>query len=101
MRWCYDVPPREILMRIPALAILTTITILVAAAPAQAQTFGGKYPVCIQYYNWGGGRYTDCAYSSWDQCRAATSGRSAMCLTNPYYASAQVPREPRQSRRAY
>ena len=87
-------------MRIPALAILAAVTVWAAAAPAQAQTFGGNYPVCIQYYYWGGSRYIDCAYSSLEQCQAAASGRAAMCLTNPYYASAQVSRG-RQPRRAY
>ena len=90
-------------MRIPALTILTTITVLAAAAPVQAQTFGGKYPICIQYYSWGGSRYIDCAYSSMEQCQATASGLSATCVTNPYYANAQVPRGPayRQPRRAY
>jgi hypothetical protein len=87
-------------MRIPALTILIAITVLAAAAPAQAQTFGGNYPFCVQYYSRGGSRYTDCAYSSMEQCQAAASGRSAMCLTNPYCTSAQVPRGPRQPRRA-
>jgi hypothetical protein len=39
-------------MRIPALAILTTVTVL-TAAPALAQTYSPDYPVCLQAYRWG------------------------------------------------
>jgi len=91
------------LMRIPAFAILATISVL-TAPPARAQTFGGNAPVCLHEWEWGGGAGTIyCGYSSMAQCNATASGRAAMCLTNPYFASAQVPREPafRQPRRAY
>jgi hypothetical protein len=40
-------------MRIPALAILTTVTVL-TTAPALAQTYSPNYPVCLQAYRWGG-----------------------------------------------
>lgn len=55
-----------------------------ASTPASAQRFNGNYPVCLQTWEWGGGTYISCQYSSWEQCRAAASGLSAMCLTNPY-----------------
>jgi len=90
-------------MRIPAFAILATIAVL-TAAPARAQTFGGNAPFCLQHWHWGGGGGTIyCGYSSMAQCHANASGLSAMCVTNPYFANAQVPREPayRRPRRAY
>ncbi|MGM4954872.1 DUF3551 domain-containing protein [Bradyrhizobium barranii] len=93
---------KEILMRIPTLAIWATISVL-AAAPTQAQTYGGNAPICLQRWYWGGGETFYCGYSSMAQCHANASGLSAMCVTNPYFANAQVPREPayRQPRRAY
>jgi hypothetical protein len=90
-------------MRIPALAIVATITALTAAAPAQAQTYGGNSPFCLQSYGTGGGYGIDCSYSSMEQCQATASGLSATCLTNPYYSNAQAPRRPpsRQPHRGY
>src|SRR6478735_5444538 len=90
---------KEILMRIPALAILATIAVL-TAAPAQAQTYGGNAPICLHQWYWGGGDTFYCGYSSMAQCTATASGLSATCVTNPYFA---VPREPvhRQPRRAH
>jgi hypothetical protein len=48
-------------MRIPALAILTTVTIL-TAAPTLAQTCSPDYPVCLHVYSENGG--IECAYTS-------------------------------------
>ena len=89
-------------MRIPALAILTTVMVL-TAAPAPAQTYGGNYPVCLQQFRWGGSRDIYCNYTSMEQCAATASGLPAMCIINPYYASAQAPRDPdyRRPRRGY
>ncbi len=88
-------------MRIPALAILTTVTVL-TAAPTLAQTYSPDYPVCLQAYRWGGSDI-ECGYTSLAQCAMSASGRGAECLINPYFASAQVPREPhyRRHRRVY
>jgi hypothetical protein len=92
----------DILMRIPALAILATIAVL-TAAPAQAQRYNGNAPICLQRWYWGGSDTIYCGYSSMAQCHATASGLAAMCITNPYFANEQVPREPayRQPRRAY
>jgi hypothetical protein len=79
-------------MRIPALAILTTVTVL-TAAPASAQTYSPDYPVCLQAFGRNGG-YIECAYTSLPQCNASASGRAAMCVVNPYFASAPAPRDP-------
>jgi hypothetical protein len=76
-------------MRIPALAILLIVAVL-TAAPALAQTYDPKYPVCLQTYGIAGG-YIDCSYISLAQCNAIASGRAAQCITNPYFAGAPVP----------
>jgi hypothetical protein len=86
-------------VRIPALAILTFATVL-TAAPARAQTYGTDYPVCLQVYGIGGG-YIACGYTSLAQCAQSASGRSAQCVINPYFASAQVPADHRRHRRIY
>jgi hypothetical protein len=91
--------PKEALMRIPALAILTVATVL-TAAPARAQTYDPTYPVCLHAYS-RGGSYYECRYTSLPQCNASASGRSAQCVINPYFASAQVPAEYRRHRRVY
>src|SRR4029079_12961701 len=77
--------PKEILMRILALAILAIGTIS-AAAPARAQTYGAGYPVCLHVY--GPITYYECSYTSLPQCNASASGRSAQCVVNPYFANA-------------
>ena len=83
-------------MRIPALAILMIVTVL-TAAPGQAQTYSPDYPVCLQAYGRNGG-YIECAYTSLAQCNQSASGRAAQCVINPYFSSAQVPREPHYRR---
>jgi hypothetical protein len=87
-------------MRVAALTILTIFTVF-TAAPADAQTYNGNYPVCIQLYLRDGARSIECGFSSMEQCQATASGLSAMCLLNPYYA--RESREPayRQPRRGY
>jgi hypothetical protein len=87
-------------MRIPALAILTMIIGLMAA-PARAQTYDPRYPVCLQVSTIDGS-HIDCAYYSLGQCAASASGRGAQCLVNPYFAGGPAPAEPsRRPRRAY
>jgi hypothetical protein len=87
-------------MRVLALSILIAV---LTAASANAQTFAGNGPICLERYQWGGSRSIYCDYSSIAQCQATASGLPAMCVTNPYYANAQAPREPayRQPRRGY
>jgi hypothetical protein len=88
-------------MRCPALAILTTVTVL-TAVPAVAQTYSPDYPVCLQAFRWGGSDI-ECGYTSLAQCAQSASGLGAMCVVNPYFAHAQTPREPhsRRHRRVY
>jgi hypothetical protein len=87
--------PKEALMRIPGLAILTIATVL-TAAPARAQTYDPAYQVCLRDR---GAIYYECRYTSLPQCNASASGRAAQCVINPYFASAQAPAW--RHRRAY
>jgi hypothetical protein len=86
-------------MRIPALAILTIAAVL-TAPPARGQTYSADYPVCLQAYVMGGG-YIECSYTSLAQCNGAASGRAAQCITNPYFAGAQVGPNVRRQRGVY
>ena len=79
-------------MRILALAILTIGTI--SAAARGAQTYGEGYPVCLHVY--GPVSYYECSYSSIPQCNATASGRSALCVVNPYFANAYQDRPVRR-----
>ena len=63
--------------------------VILTAAPAIAQTYDTRGPVCLQVWQWGGSTYFDCGYISWDQCRAASVGRAAMCVDNPYWTRAR------------
>jgi hypothetical protein len=86
-------------MRIPALAI-STVAAALTATPALAQTYDPNYPVCLQSYGIGGGSI-ECGYGSLAQCNASASGRSAQCITNPFFAGARAPAEPRRRRGVY
>ena len=70
-------------MRIQALAVLA-LGAMSLAAPAQAQTYGSDYPVCLQVY--GRNNYIECRYTSIAQCNLSASGRPAQCMVNPYAA---------------
>lgn len=80
-------------MRILAMMILTTATVLTATAGG-AQTYDPKYPVCLQVYQGREDFYFECAYTSLAQCNMSASGRAAQCVVNPYYAR-PVPRRKR------
>ena len=74
-------------MRVIRSTILAGVTIL-AAAPATAQRYDPRYPVCLQKWEWGGSTVIDCSYTSWAQCQMTASGLSATCLGNPYWPQA-------------
>jgi hypothetical protein len=75
---------------------------LLAAAPAYAQTYDPRYPVCMHVYSRsGGGGWYDCSFTSLPQCRATASGRAATCDVNPYYAFNEAPPVRRHYKRAY
>src|SRR5258707_15726497 len=83
--------PKEALMRIPGLAILTIATVL-TAAPARAQTYDPAYPVCLHVYGPRGANWYECSYTSLPQGNASASGRAAQCVINPYFAGVEEPR---------
>ncbi|UEM17093.1 DUF3551 domain-containing protein [Bradyrhizobium barranii subsp. barranii] len=56
---------------------------LLATAPARAQTYDPRYPVCIEIYTIDGSSI-DCSFTSIAQCAATASGQSAQCYANPY-----------------
>jgi hypothetical protein len=76
-------------MRVAVLAI-STIAAGLAAAPAQAQTYNPRYPVCLQIYNIGGERF-DCRFTSLEQCAASASGGVGQCINNPFYTGTGSP----------
>ena len=69
--------------------------------PAQAQTYGSNYPVCLHVY--GPVSYYECSYGSLAQCNVSASGRAAQCVTNPYVAQAAYGDPPlrKRARRIY
>lgn len=80
-----------------SIGLMVIVGALIASAPAPAQTFDPRYPVCMHVYsgaNGGGGEWYDCSFTSLPQCRATASGRSASCDLNPYYPI-NVPPRPR------
>jgi hypothetical protein len=85
-------------MRVPVLVILSVAAIW-TAAPASAQTYDPSYPVCLQYYD-NEGSIIECGYNSLPQCAASAAGRSAQCITNPYFGGTRAPAGRRQ-RKAY
>ena len=81
-------------MRSPCLTL--ALGMLVVSAPAHAQTYDPRYPVCMQIYGPVG--YLDCRYASLEQCKYLAVGRSATCVVNPYFPQ-KKPAPPRRSTR--
>jgi hypothetical protein len=74
-----------------AFAIPAFATILTATS-AQAQTYDSSYPVCLHVFGELEGERMDCIFTSLAQCAISASGRSAMCVMNPYFTPAsQMP----------
>lgn len=80
----------RVMMRTLPLLLIAAIAMF-APAPAAAQRFNGNYPVCIQQWEWGGGNWISCRFTSWDECRANTVGLPAMCMLNPYVRQPPTP----------
>jgi hypothetical protein len=73
---------------------------LLGAAPAEAQTYDPRYPICIEVYTIDGSSI-DCSFTSIAQCAATASGQSAQCYVNPYFMQSRRPgREPSPPRRS-
>ncbi|MCP3470447.1 DUF3551 domain-containing protein [Bradyrhizobium sp. CCGUVB1N3] len=77
---------------------------ILAPAPAMAERYDPRYPVCLQKWEWGGSSTVYCSYPSWEACKAAAAGLSAMCMDNPYWSqstttgAARAPGRPAPSR---
>lgn len=65
--------------------VLLTGVVFLAVAPAMAQRYDPRYPVCLQSWHQHGLVVINCSYTSIDQCRMTASGLSATCLENPYW----------------
>lgn len=85
-------------MRLIAMTVLA-LGAAALAAPAEAGTYGGGYPVCLQVY--GPLNYYECGYSSIPQCNMSAAGRAAQCVINPYFASAEFRPARKRYRYAY
>ena len=77
--------------------LMFTLAMMLAGGPAAAQTYDPAWPVCMQVYS-KGANFITCGYTSLEQCRATASGRSAMCMLNPYYAGKAGERPRRRHR---
>jgi len=69
-----------------------------SAAPARAQTYDPRYPVCLQVYQGFVDYYFECAYQTMAQCQMSASGRAASCVVNPYYQGPKAKRSKKQPR---
>jgi hypothetical protein len=68
-------------MRIVFLALATSAAMFATGlTPAGAQ----NYPYCIHGDDFAGGA-GDCSFSSYAQCQATASGRTAQCEPNRYF----------------
>ena len=75
------------------------VTSIVAVAPATAQRYDPRYPVCRQVWRRGGVTWLDCIYTSWNQCVAEAAPNQGMCLLNPYWPQPQQGLPSRHRRR--
>ena len=65
-------------MRTVVIALATSAVIFATAStPSAAQT----YPYCLQGDDYAGGA-GDCSFSTYAQCQASASGRTASCALN-------------------
>jgi hypothetical protein len=92
----------EVMMRMLGWMIVGG-AMIAAIAPAVAQRYDPRYPVCLQVYEWGGSSHYDCSFTSLEQCRMTASGLSAVCYANPYWSQAREvwPGEQRRRGRGY
>ena len=70
-------------MRTLFLVLATSATIF---ATGVAPVAASEYRYCLQGDDYAGAG--DCQFTSYLQCQAAASGRTAYCVANPYLAAA-------------
>jgi hypothetical protein len=81
-------------MRTLLLALATSATTFATSITPVAAS---EYRYCLQGPDFAGSG--DCQFTSYLQCQAAASGRTANCVANPYLANAAVliiPAKPRR-----
>ena len=49
-----------------------------------ARAYGVRHPFCLTGDEWPG--LSNCRFDTYEQCQASASGRSLMCIANPYFA---------------
>ena len=81
-------------MRTVFLVLATSATIFATGVTPLAAS---EYRYCLQGDDYAGAG--DCGFTSYQQCQASASGRTAYCGTNPCLANAAVLRIPARSRR--
>ena len=78
-------------MRTLFLALATSATIFATGEPRRSSrpltpVAASEYRYCLQGDDFAGAG--DCEFTSYAQCEAAASGRTASCVANPYLAAA-------------
>jgi hypothetical protein len=81
-------------MRTLFLALATSATIFATGVTPVAAS---EYRYCLHGDDYGGAG--DCGFTSYQQCQATASGRTAYCGANPYLANAAVLPIPAKPRR--
>ncbi len=71
---------------------IAALAMALGAGSVRAQGYDPRYPVCMHVFGELEGERMDCIFTSLAQCQAEASGRSAMCLINPYFAPTSRPR---------
>jgi hypothetical protein len=71
---------------------IAALALALGATSVRAQRYDPRYPVCIHVFGELEGERMDCVFTSLPQCQVAASGRPAMCVINPYFASPTRPR---------
>ena len=81
-------------MRTLFLALAMSATVLATGVTLAA---AGEYRYCLQGDEYAGAG--DCGFTSYQQCQASASGRTAYCGVNPHFANAAVPTTPAKPHR--
>lgn len=64
---------------VASVAVVAAWTASVEPGSAQNRRYCTQRPIS----DWG---FPDCAYDTFEQCRATASGTGAYCISNPWYA---------------
>ena len=74
-------------MRVIVFALVAVVTTFVTSVePSYAQN--RRFCTERSIWSWG---FPNCAYDTFEQCRATASGTGAYCTSNPWYVEPQKP----------